>query len=224
MKKFVVLPILFLILALSGCTNIYLDEQDNTLNQTNIDVEKTQDNFEDGQQKTGGHENLSESAPVIQTYTNLDFSYAISYPLSWQTPVFSGLGKSNFEIQNIADAYSTSQMESILNSNGSIFSIVVLDSLNNINFADYSAIDDLISNPEYISPSSAADRLFLVSEIEIGGKNLRVFKVGDNKSQKLEFIYNGKHYTISFRSGGESQYLSDSEVFENVLLSSFTLL
>ncbi len=225
MKKFLFLPILLLpLLVLSGCANKYPDEQDYSLNQDNIDIEAGRVNPEEGQQEALDNEILDESTALTQTYTNLDFSYKISYPTNWQAPVFKGAGNSNFEIHNIPDAYLVGQMESMLRNNASIFSIIVLNSLNDISFADYNTIDDVIKDEKFILPNGSTYKLSLVSLMEIGGKNLRVFKVESDNSQKYEFIYNGKHYSVIFYSGSESQYLLDLNVFENILLSSFILL
>lgn len=242
MKKLIILPVLFLAIMLSGCTNKYSDEQVNQLirqekEKNNSEITKLQDQINQLKQNTSTEpvkispiteqkktNNSSQPNISIKTYKNIEFGYSVDYPTDWQSPIISGQGDSNFEIQNIANAYSSlSELDATLKNNASIISVLVSTSLNGISYANYKTIDDVIKDPNFISPSVVQSKLSLISSIDIGGKNLRVFKVLGDISQKYEFIYNSKHYSINFNSGSTAQYKTDSKIF-NDLLSSFNLL
>lgn len=243
MKKLIILPVLFLTLMLSGCATKYSEEQVNSLIQqekqsNSVEITKLQDQINELKQNTSTEptqiststeqtNTSNDNQPNVstKTYKNIKSGYLVDYPTNWQSPVISGLGDSNFEIQNIKDVYSAGpgNHESIMSNNASIVSILVDTSLNGISYANYKTIDDVIKDPKFISPSAVQSKLSFVSSMNIGGKKLRVSKVVGDVSQNYGFIYNGKHYSINFNSGSKSQYSADSETFNN-LLSSFTLL
>lgn len=160
-----------------------------------------------------------------KTYKNIEAGYSINYPTSWHPPIVNESTKKdfNFNIQNISNAYTMGNMEAILNDNASYFNISVSSSLDGISYANYDTIDNFIKNSGIVTSAGVQSRLSLINSMNIGGQNLRVFNVKSDTSEKYEFIYNKKHYTINFTSGSYEQYLKDSSMF-SALLSSFTLL
>jgi len=95
MKKFIILPVLFLALMLSGCANKYSDEQVNQLIQqekekNSLEIVKLQDQINQLKQNTSvepvqigtSTESVSQSKEI--TYTNSIYNFSLKFPQTWK--------------------------------------------------------------------------------------------------------------------------------------------
>jgi hypothetical protein len=159
----------------------------------------------------------------LEIFKSLKAGYEISYPLNW--PVVSkseAVNYSNFQIKNSLDAVLPGA-NSNMRSNDSLISVQVSYGTlpNGINYTNYLTIDDVIKDPKF--GVSKTDRLNNVTQMDIGGKDLRVLKLNNTTGMSYSFVYNGRVYNVNLMSGSQNQYDIDYKIF-NEVLSSFVFL
>ncbi|MFA6585854.1 MAG: PsbP-related protein [Candidatus Paceibacterota bacterium] len=184
-------------------------------------------------QPVGDQSQDNSTQSDFKIFKNTSAGYSINYRSNWiitsdsNSPVETRLPEdrqgtppmfNNFQIANMKGAVkqgSDFEMES----KGSIIDVQVTHGIK------YSTIDDMYKdgNKYGLPVSEIQERLAKINNMNIGGKNLRVWYGKGSLDEGYAFLYNGRQYSLNFNSGSQAQYDKDLKVF-NDLVTSFVLI